>query len=76
MVKLSNDFHKTVVRLNTTEGKALSQSQIRRARKELCGISDCCCGGDLGERGTQDYEVVSNPRLGGGVGGIALFRKA
>jgi hypothetical protein len=29
---------------------------IARCRKALCGISDCACGGELSERGRQDYD--------------------
>lgn len=52
MLTLTNDFHHTEVRLRVT-GNQLSPNQVRRARRILCGISDCSCGGVAGERGPQ-----------------------
>ena len=54
----SNSFHDTVVNLYFPPGGILSKRQVTRARKALCGISTCTCGGSLGERGKQ-------PRLRG-----------
>lgn len=58
MITVTNDFHNTQVTLRAREGEALTDSQIRRARRELCGVAGCMCGGAIGERGTQDYEVL------------------
>jgi len=35
----------------------LSASQASRARKKLCGMSDCSCSGVLGTRGRQCVTV-------------------
>jgi len=57
-VKLYNDFHNTEVTLRVSDlPVTLSSNQIRRARKELCGVDGCTCGGPLGERGPQDVVV-------------------
>jgi hypothetical protein len=49
---LRNDFHHTrvVVRL---VGDKLSASQVRRAWRKLCGMTDCLCGEVAGTRGAQ-----------------------
>ena len=65
MITLFNDFHQTQVNLRPvplegddgTIGK-LSENQIKRARRILCGISGCICGNDLGMRGPQNYEIA------------------
>ena len=58
MITLYNDFHGSEVTLRANPGDELSLAQVRRARRELCGISGCLCGGNLGERGRQDVEIV------------------
>ncbi len=58
---LQNDFHHTEVRVRTTglqhiHGEVtlrLSRNQIKRAKRELCGIDDCTCSGEVGTRGKQ-----------------------
>ena len=60
MITLKNNFHGTSVNLRPRNGR-LSPAQMRRARRELCGLSDCQCGGI---RGSQEYEVEQEP--GGG----------
>ena len=44
MITLTNDFHNTSVRLRANIGDYLSPSQIKRAARILCPVSDCCCG--------------------------------
>jgi len=43
-IKLQNDYHGTEVQINLTDGR-LSQRQLARADKALCGLTGCCCGG-------------------------------
>jgi len=50
-VVLANDLHNTEVTLRV-RGE-LSKWQVKRARKALCGIAECCCSDDLGTRGPQ-----------------------
>lgn len=52
-----NDFHGTEVRLIPRDGW-LSQASVRRARSILCGASGCTCGGAIGQRGDQDWQIV------------------
>jgi len=60
IITLENDFHNTEVRLRVPRlPYKLSERQINRAWKELCGISICFCCGHLGERGQQ--EVIIEP---------------
>jgi hypothetical protein len=52
---LTNDFHNTSVTLRV-KGGHLSAGQVARARRELCGVDDCTCSGDVGTRGPQYLE--------------------
>ncbi len=54
MITIRNDFHNTEVRIRANIGEELTWSQIMRARRKLCGIAGCTCGGPCGERGPQD----------------------
>jgi hypothetical protein len=53
MLTLQNDFHNTSVSLRAKRGQELSLAQVRRARRILCGITACNCGGTLGQRGAN-----------------------
>ena len=54
---LRNDFHNSEVTIRAERGQELTLSQVLRARRALCGITGCTCGGNLGERGPQAVEV-------------------
>lgn len=59
-ITLRNKFHNTSYTLQAKLRRELSRSQVLRARKALCGIAGCQCGGNLGERGSQmPYEIVA-----------------
>lgn len=59
MITIRNDFHGTEVRLRADIGGTLTTAQVRRAKARLCGIENCTCSGDAGERGEQDgFELV------------------
>lgn len=66
MTTLRNDFHGSEVTLRAGAGQELSLSQILRARRTLCGITGCTCGGNLGERGPQDVKVETIGHDGAG----------
>jgi len=51
-ITLYNDYHNTFVSLNVN-GQKLSLYQVKKAWKELCGIKNCGCSGDVGYRGPQ-----------------------
>ena len=57
-VTLRNDFHNTTVDVRPSDAGRLSASQVRRVRRELCGIHDCRCGV---VRGPQDVEYLEEP---------------
>ena len=61
-IVVTNDFHNTSAFFLGTPGKTshLSKKQADRVWGQLCGIKGCTCGGQLGERGSQDQigEVV------------------
>lgn len=48
---ITNDFHSTSVTVVVPADGILSVSQTKRVYRELCGMSDCTCGGI---RGSQD----------------------
>lgn len=45
-ITLRNEFHGREVRVRVPKGlpHTLTPSQMRRVRRELCGLSDCTCG--------------------------------
>lgn len=49
MIELENKFHNTSIKVRAQEYNnyyyCISARVYRRADKELCGMSDCCCGG-------------------------------
>lgn len=55
-IKLTNSFHNTEVTLIARDGE-LSARQVRRAKRELCGVRGCACSNELGVRGAQEIEV-------------------
>jgi len=66
-ITLSNDFHNTEAKVRPvaiTEGRhkglhKISRSTALRLRRELCGMTDCKCGGDFGQRGGAVIVVVN-----------------
>jgi len=49
-VTLSNDFHNSSVVVRVPHNGVLSPSTTKRVYRELCGISDCTCGGIRGSQ--------------------------
>lgn len=58
MATLRNDFHNTYASVRYTPGEPLTDSQVKRAARKLCGMSDCRCSDGTGIRGPQDATVV------------------
>ena len=44
MITLKNNFHNTCVRVRAGVEQVLTENQIRRIKRELCGIGYCKCG--------------------------------
>ena len=64
-VTIRNDFHNTECTIRIKWGESfLTDSQVRRVRRTLCGIDDCLCGGVLSERGPQEWHIL---RLSDGI---------
>ncbi len=59
MITLKNTFHGTSINLRPRDSR-LSVHQVRRARRILCGIDGCTCGGPCGERGAE-YVTYADP---------------
>ena len=64
-----NNFHGnySVTLIGPKDGFTLSASQLRKYRKELCGMSDCKCGGGYGtglDSGSPHIELDYNSRTG------------
>lgn len=66
-ITLTNDFHHTSVRLvvdvDNCGHELLSPSQVKRARRTLCGVAGCTCGDVAGCRPQQ----IEERQDGGGV---------
>ena len=63
-ITIKNDFHNTEFTTSPVDG-CLTKKAIGECKEALCGLSDCLCGGDFGERGPQDYgvyEILENTR--------------
>ena len=58
MVTLRNDFHNSQTRVRLGESGKLTQCQVERARRALCGVPTCLCSGPLGTRGPQDVAIT------------------
>ena len=57
-IVLTNDFHHTEVNLSARGGE-LSPGQIKKAKRVLCGMSDCTCSNDIGIRGCNgDNDLI------------------
>jgi hypothetical protein len=74
-ITLRNDFHNTGTTLNAKEVAGgsyyLSRSQVRKARRDLCGVAGCTCGGYIGQRGEQPQRFDIQPLEDGGARLIA-----
>lgn len=57
---LINDFHKTETTVYA-KNNTINQNQIKRAKKRLCGISTCCCGGIRG-RQSFSFDIDYNSK--------------
>ena len=54
-ITLRNNFHNSEVNVRIAEwGATLTESQAKRVRKELCGLSECTCGAVRGPQGHTD----------------------
>ena len=65
-ITLSNEFHRTEasfrpVAINGGLHK-ISRNTALRLRRELCGRTDCKCGGTFGERGGEYLAVINEDR--------------
>ena len=60
-ITITNTFHGTSVNLIVADGEAvtLSEHQVKRAEKELCGMADCQCGA-LWKKAHTQVEVKSD----------------
>ncbi len=62
-ITLTNDFHNSSIILyvptlshihNEIEVQSITKHQAAKARRKLCGIKGCTCGGAFGQRGRQE----------------------
>lgn len=60
-ITLTNNFHNTSINLILSNHNRLSLRQVRRARETLCGMKDCHCSGDAGERGEGNPMIYIEP---------------
>jgi len=50
VITFRNDFHNSTAKVIATDG-IISARSIRNAKKELCGVKNCTCGGIRGNSG-------------------------
>jgi len=68
MTSITNDFHNTeyetrltpleirrILNTNPDDRNDADKRFVRRCRKVLCGFTGCVCGGELSERGKQEW---------------------
>ena len=60
---LSNDFHNTETVVMVKDG-IISAGSMKRAKKKLCGMKDCQCGGLRGEQAVVLEELHRFPFVG------------
>jgi len=69
-LSLRNEFHGTETHIRLSQFPTSSRhaglyrvtrQQALRAKRALCGIAGCVCGGAFGERGTQPcpFEIIN-----------------
>ena len=64
MITVRNNFHNTEARIHPKAEKQkngtlryfVTKKTAQRVRRALCGISDCQCSGEFGERGPQEFD--------------------
>ena len=57
LITLKNSFHHTKTQIRVKSGRVSNRSG-KRAWSTLCGVKECICGGQLGQRGPQFYKSV------------------
>ena len=68
MITITNNFHDTEYRTRKSAEEinrvimtepysrtAAERTWVNKVRRALCGMLDCTCSGELGERGNQEY---------------------
>ncbi len=68
MTTIKNNFHNTefvttkpateirrIINTNPADYTPAEKSWVHKVRKALCGTPNCTCGGELSERGPQEY---------------------
>ena len=65
---IRSNFHNTRINIVSEVDTALSESQVKRIDRALCGISDCSCGGinncTVENRDGNRYEMVKDTNGG------------
>jgi hypothetical protein len=64
LITLKNDFHDSETIIRRPASGKLSDRQVKRSKKILCGVSGCTCSGPGGERGTQDHSAAVEGQSG------------
>ena len=64
-ITIKNHFHNTqAVIIVSNIGQVLTEAQITRAEKQLCGMADCVCGGLMEGNGAQDDHGIGRDDRG------------
>jgi len=61
LIELTNDYHGTSYRVRVpADGWSLTENQIRRVRRALCGNPECACAMDDAGCRPRQVEVRAN----------------
>ena len=63
---IRSKFHPTSINIVAELDTLLSDSQVRRIDKALCGMRDCTCGGINWAEVDGDYQLVKDHEMRGG----------
>jgi hypothetical protein len=58
IVTIVNVFHNTKTTTRVPPNMRISKARVERLRRRLCGVKNCCCGGDLSERGSSGVPAI------------------
>jgi len=61
-ITIKNHVHGTQSQINGEVGDRLSNAQINKLFKALCGMNDCTCGGLMRGDATDEHEIGLDER--------------
>lgn len=73
----TNDFHNTEctvrAKLNERGEWTLSEGQVKKVYRTLCGIPGCTCGDEMGRRGDENTVIYHYDNYRGVIDGAVVY---